>query len=195
MEILPINEAKLKVLMTEEDMHRYGLVGECIDCDTAQARKIFWSILDEAKKSTGFDVAKDKVLVQLYPSKDGGCELFVTKLGILSELTEKTLARSGRVAMLSVRYTAYRFEFLCDLTAACAALHNMKSLQESDVYYADDGYYYLVFEERVGKDDVLTPTSCLREYGECVPPRQIEYVREHGICIKQGDAASLFARL
>ncbi len=195
MEILPINDAKLKVLLTEEDMHRYGLAGECTDCDTAQARKVFWSILDEAKKRTGFDVAKDKVLVQLYPSKDGGCELFVTKLGILSEVTEKTLARSGRVAMLSVRHTAYRFASLCDLSTACAALQNIKALRQSDVYYADDGCYYLLFEERVGKDDILTPTSCLGEYGECVSVRHTEYIREHGICIKHGDAAALFARL
>ena len=195
MDILLVSESKLKVMMTKEDMDYYELQGECADYDTTETRKAFWSILDEAKKRTGFDAARDKVLVQLYPSKDGGCELFVTKLGLVPALAEKTLARSGRVAMLSARRTIYRFDTLSDLSAACVSLCGDVHTEDSDVYYADDGRYYLFLEERMGKNDTLTLATRLGEYGESVPSHQIDYIQEHGICIKHGGAVALFAKL
>ncbi len=194
MDILLVSESKLKVMMTKEDMEDYALDADCADYDTTEMRHALWSILDEAKRRTGFEAARDKLLVQLYPSKDGGCELFVTKLGLVSALTEKTLARSGRVAMLSARRCVYRFERLCDLSAACLSVADM-SAREGDVYYADDGCYYLFLEERMGKSDTITPLARLSEWGECVSPDRGDYIQEHGICIKQGGAVALFAKL
>ena len=50
---------------------------------------MFWDVLSRAKLRTGFDTDGQKVLVQLYPSKDGGCEIFVTKIGsIYKEIGE-----------------------------------------------------------------------------------------------------------
>lgn len=195
MEILLISDAKLKVMMTREDMQTYALEGDEIDYDTTETRKAFWSILDEAKRRTGFDAAKDKVLIQLYPSKDGGCELFVTKLGLVPPVAEKTIARSGRVAMLSKRRAIWGFSLLSDLTEACAHLSCKEKAEDSDVYYADDGRYYLVLQERLGKNDQLSEYSCLSEYGECMPYTGLDYIKEHGICIKQGGAVALFAQL
>ena len=42
-------------------------------------RSAFWRILDRAKKQTGFDAARDRVLIQVFPRKSGGCEMYVTK--------------------------------------------------------------------------------------------------------------------
>lgn len=195
MEMLLISDAKLKVMMTKADMDAYALKGEEVDYDTTEARRAFWSILDEAKRQTGFDAAKDKVLIQLYPSKDGGCELFVTKLGLVPPLAEKTIARSGRVAMLSARRAIYGFERLSELTDACRQVSGCDGVEKSDVYYVDDGKYYLVLEERLGKSERVTELSCLSEYGACLPASQLDYIREHGICIKSGGAVSLFSRL
>ena len=81
MELIRINENKLKIMLSEGDMKQYALDCASLDYDNTETRRAFWSILDEAKHQTGFDAASQRVFVQLYPSKEGGCEMFVTKLG------------------------------------------------------------------------------------------------------------------
>jgi negative regulator of genetic competence, sporulation and motility len=80
MELILISDSKLKVMLTPDDMASYDITCDTIDYDNTETRRAFWNILDEAKHKTGFDAASDKVFIQVYPSKNGGCELYVTKL-------------------------------------------------------------------------------------------------------------------
>ena len=84
MELIMISESKLKIMLTSEDMKEYSLNYDNLSYENTETRRAFWSILDEAKHRTGFDAASERVFVQVYPSKKGGCEMYVTKLGILS---------------------------------------------------------------------------------------------------------------
>lgn len=195
MELLLISDSKLKVMLTEEDMKKYDLHGEKIDYDNTETRRAFWEILDEAKHRTGFDAASDKVLIQLYPSRDGGCELFVTKLGLIPPLAERTIAKSNRVTMLAARRAVYRFSGLAELTAAARAVANVPSLRESDVYYGDDGHYYLVLEERTGKSSTVSEFSRISEYGTPLASTAAAYIAEHASRLTHGDAIPLYARL
>ena len=76
MEFLVVSKSKLKIMMSRDDMKKYGIDGEDIDYDNPKIRRSFWKILDEAKERCGFEASGDKVLIQYYPSKDGG-EIFV----------------------------------------------------------------------------------------------------------------------
>lgn len=195
MELLFISDSKLKVMLTEEDMRRYDLNAEKVDYDNTETRRAFWEILDEAKHRTGFDAASDKVLIQLYPSRDGGCELFVTKLGLIPPLAEKTIAKSNRVTMLAARRGVYAFGRVADLILASRAVAGAPSVRESDAYFADDGRYYLLVEERGGKNEGVDGASRLLEYGESVPTTLADYIREHGACLAEKNAISRFAAL
>ena len=80
MELILINSNKLKIMLTEADMIQYELDFNTINYDNIETRRAFWNILDEAKHRTGFDAASDRIFIQLYPSKEGGCEMYVTKV-------------------------------------------------------------------------------------------------------------------
>lgn len=80
MELIRIRDDRLKIMLTESDMDKYSLSCESLDYDNAETRHALWSILGEAKRKTGFDAASSRVLVQVYTSKCGGCEMYVTKL-------------------------------------------------------------------------------------------------------------------
>lgn len=80
-----ISDSKLKIMLTSDDMKEYSLDCSTLDYENTETRRAFWSILDEAKHRTGFDAASEKVFVQVYPSRAGGCEMYVTKLGIFSD--------------------------------------------------------------------------------------------------------------
>ncbi len=81
MELIIINQSKLKIMLTPPDMQRYELSAEQMDCADEQTRRAFRHIFDDARDRIGFDTTGEKLLVQLYTSREGGCEIFVTKLG------------------------------------------------------------------------------------------------------------------
>lgn len=85
MEIIKISQSELKVTMTSEDMQRYDLDCDTLGDDPEESRKALKCILREAKAEKGFSAAGERLLVRVFPSRDGGCEMFVTKLGAGAE--------------------------------------------------------------------------------------------------------------
>lgn len=138
MDLIRISEKKLKVMLSRKDMEKYAFDGEKLDyCDDG-TRLAFRSILDEAKSRTGFDTADEKVLIQVYPSKSGGCEMFVTKLG------EKE--KTKNVCPVPTRSDAFfRFDRLEDLTKSCRLLRENGFHGESRLYCAGEkrGRFFL----------------------------------------------------
>ena len=81
MEWIVISPSKLKIMLRQEDMKRYDLCMDRLDSADEQTRHTFRQIFEEVRCHTGFDTAGERLFVQLYTSRDGGCEIFVTKLG------------------------------------------------------------------------------------------------------------------
>lgn len=78
MELILISNTKLKIMLDESDMKQYK-ISDDTDCATLAARKAIRSILDTARQQVGFNTEGSEIFVQLYTSKRGGCELFVSK--------------------------------------------------------------------------------------------------------------------
>ena len=78
MELILINKNKLKIMLDENDMKKYHIGSES-DCAEGSTRKAIRNLLENAKDQIGFDTDGEEIFVQLYASKRGGCELFVTK--------------------------------------------------------------------------------------------------------------------
>ena len=195
MELLLVSDSKLKIMLTAADMEKYDLRVEEIDYDNTHTRRALWEILDEAKLQSGFDAASDKVLIQLYPSRDGGCEIFVTKLGLIPPIAERTISRSNRVTMLAARQGVYRFDSFKNLIGAIKAIENITPHRESDVYFGDDGKYYLVIDERVGRSGSFSEFSRILEYSERASRETVGYITEHGRRLTDGDAVEKLAKL
>lgn len=86
MELIVISESKLKIMLTAPDMAHYELEGSPMDCADAHTRAAFRHIFDDARQEIGFDTEGERLFIQLYASKEGGCEIFVTKLGAEGDL-------------------------------------------------------------------------------------------------------------
>ena len=81
MELIVISESKLKIMLTAPDMRHYELSPEGAESGDEGTRRAFRHIFDDARAEIGFDTEGERLLVQLYTSREGGCEIFVTKLG------------------------------------------------------------------------------------------------------------------
>ena len=78
MELILISNTKLKIMLDESDMKKYHIGNES-DCADSGTRRAIRSLLDRARDQIGFNTEGEEIFVQLYTSKRGGCELFVTK--------------------------------------------------------------------------------------------------------------------
>ena len=78
MELILISNTKLKIMLDESDMIKYHIGNES-DCSKGSTRRAIRSILECARAEVGFNTDGEEIFVQLYTSKKGGCELFVTK--------------------------------------------------------------------------------------------------------------------
>lgn len=90
MELIVISSNKLKIMLDEGDMRKYS-IGNDTDCAEPSTRRAIRRLLDCAKEQIGFNTEGEEIFVQLYTSKHGGCELFVTKTkdSLDSDLEEK----------------------------------------------------------------------------------------------------------
>jgi negative regulator of genetic competence, sporulation and motility len=144
MDLIYINDHKLKIMLSEIDMKEYALDSENLDYENRETRARFWNILNKASENTGFDFEGGKIFIQLYPSKEGGCEMYVTKIGGLSrrhdgEAPENRLAEGKRIG-------AYSFIRLEDLISVCRRLSSLGYSEKSSAWQTADKYYLIMTE-------------------------------------------------
>ncbi len=173
MELILISDTKLKVMLSPDDMRRFDITCEDLDSTDIASRRAFWSILDEARSKTGFDPSGHKIFVQMYPSRSGGCELFVTRLGGKKDGdTKKSRGFVTDAVPAREEQSLYAFDLLADLLAACRRL----SLEEEPPVaraYTDEEHrrFYLVLS---------ADAPVLSEYnGTRCRVREFAYIEEH----------------
>ena len=190
-EFLVVSKTKLKAILDKEDMIKYKLDGAESGADSITSRRAFREILAVATEEVGFDTEKDKVLIQLYPSRDGGGELFVTKLGSISKTDMRAIAGSESVTMLTNISRLFRFDDLEGLIF-CA-----KSIGGSDIpstaYYID-GAYFLHAQEKCTAGGI-SELSRISEFAERLPEKLVPYVKEQGRAIFTESAIEKLAAL
>jgi negative regulator of genetic competence, sporulation and motility len=198
MELIVIGENRLKIMLTEEDVDHYRL-GESRTAElTPHTREILRRIFADARERIGFDTEGKRLFVQLYASKGGGCEIFVTKLG---EAGEDTLLRAladcgDRSGGGAVRALWLRLETLEDVTALCRRLGAAGFAGESRLYIGgeqEEGWYLsLTVRESPWEE---APYPFLWEYGEEVVGNPELYLSEYGTRICGESAVERMRRL
>lgn len=169
MEVIRINESKLKIMLTAEETRRYDLCGEenggadeaADGKETGTGRKLR-PVLERARRSCGFDTSPGRVMVRLFPSREGGCELFVTRLSEedapgLSALSARP-AEGSRSAPEVGEY--FGFPALGELLAACRVLAARGLGAGSRVWRSPAGYFLALTAEdadRAGIAEFGTP--------------------------------------
>lgn len=198
MELILISENKLKITLSECDMRQYDLDCDTIDYDNTETRRAFWSILDEAKHKTGFDAASQRVFIQLYPSKEGGCEMYVTKLSLKALPPPEEASRSPHALLpLSRRTLAFSFDSLELMLSVCRRLCAIDFSGSSEAYRLDCGAYVLMIDEPEENAYIgLNEHSFIDEMGKRENVRSIKLLRhEHASCICGEKAVEILGAL
>jgi negative regulator of genetic competence, sporulation and motility len=174
MELIVINENKLKIIMSAQDMKDFCIDENEFHLSMTDTRQILSRILKASSTKTGFeDISKDdKLLLQLYSDTYGGCELFVTRLKLESE--EDIFMPQGNEKFLLPKSTTknaehkkntftYSFERLDFVISVCKELKKRNFCGESSIQKLDNGKYLLFVSSDGIQNSFL---NCLSEFGE-----------------------------
>ena len=210
MEFIRISDSKLKIMLNGHDMAYYEIDADAISCEGAQTRRAVRRILEDAREASGFDAAHDRILVEMYPSLTDGCELYITK--VTEEEAEAMMAHTEgedreekctRCEKKSIpreegKTPKLLYAFVCaeDLLCVCRQLAAVGFGGRSTAYAEGDRYYLLMTDPRRGKHTYLgARASCFvaEEYGKRAEVGQLSRLKEHAICLADGNAVSLLA--
>lgn len=185
MEHILISPGKLKLMLTRDDLEHYELDRAVEDGAVDSSRLAFRSLLDDAGRMSGFDAGDDKLFIQLYPSKDGGAEIYITKLSVSAAATQRSqLNKNERVTLTRIGV----FDSMTALLECCARLSAFNADIESSAA-SDNTRYFLIITESLAYRDYLNGAhrskieSLIGEYGRNIPDTTaLSYVKEH--CFK-----------
>ena len=204
MELIRISDRKLKIMLTPMDMCHFELNPERFGEDSAQMHRSFRLLLSEVRKQTDFKADDNHLSVQYFPSRGGGCEMFICNLQDNDEAPPcfqpspptSTELRPYHKRSSFKRECAYRIESLVDLLSLCKRLSMHASVCESSVF-RDEGGDYFLFLSFLSPSPYTTPEELgfLTEYGTQESNSILRiYIREHATVIcAEGAIAALSA--
>ena len=194
MELIKINDSKLKVMLSEGDLKCYNLDCDKLDYDCSATKEAFREILNEAKKETGFDTGDEKIFVQIYPGRCGGCEMYVTKLGFDEIETE-----------LHALSAVYCFDDFPSLAKACSILQQYGFKDRSSLYSLKEKYFLAISEDFKQNNNTYSVNErgkgvphypILSEYGKRIRADQsLAFIKEHGVAICAENAVACMSIL
>ncbi len=202
MELYRIGEEKLKVLLTPFDMMKYNLTLEKLDYENTETRKAIWNILDHAKHETGFDGASGRICIEVFPEKNGGCAIYITKVRANEETGKGGIELAGEGKEATALFS---FENAEALLSACHALSHVGYTPPADAFFEKEkkggARYYLTLQERRPqcggkKMKNLRPHLFLEEFGKRVEGEMcLSYLHEHTLPICEKNAVETLAPL
>jgi negative regulator of genetic competence, sporulation and motility len=189
MEYIMINDSELKIILEAEDLKEWDVSADELDYADPTSRRMLEDILGCAKRDLGFEGRECRTLLRLFPSLDGGCEIFVTLLPkeVMSDADEAD------------RAVAYRFERLSHLLSVCRRLMREGFEGDRSVWYdSADRWFLMLTPSGEYPETTATPDrlDLLAEYGEEESYRALSlYLSEYATPVCRDGAVALLGKL
>ena len=194
MDFIKISNNKLKIMLTREDAAHYALSPDTADHTDTKTRRAFRAILTDIKAKTDFDAAEDRVYIQIFPSREGGCELFVTKMSM--DLSPRPPKEKAERAVKKPRTLMFYFTSLGGISAACRQLTARGFRGKSRVWLDDLQRYWLQITDEGDPLAARHDYAGLLEYGNLANRENaVLMLQEHGKLLAEHNAVLLFSTL
>lgn len=189
MELIRISDRKLKIMLTPSDMSQFEMNADRLGEDSEQMRRSFRLLMREVRRKIAFDLDDRRISVQYFPSREGGCEMFVSssppqedRKRALQTVAQPPLpVRTQKPMQVFHREAACRLRDMETLLRVCVRLQAVRFQGESSAYRDAQGGYLLLLRVR-SPSPFLAPRefSFLSEYGEIRNTVYLRlYIREH----------------
>jgi hypothetical protein len=184
MEILRIGKYAVKVSLDTEEALNYKL----LDKESKNENDIKLEIerlLEKVTEKIDFTYSGRRLFTEIYPSKNGGCEVFISTINYDESKTHEN--KRGKFVSL------YAIDTIERMLKICFRLNEISFDGKSSVYYDATGKkYYLLLENVFTKE---LKYAFLLEYAKQVKSSSIGYIKEHYKCIIKKNGVKLLAAL
>ena len=164
----------------------------------------FRLLLDEIRKQTDFDADDRHISVQYFPSREGGCEMFISRISSSDDKTAEGSLPTAQHGLLPRakqggfhRDCGYRISDLDTLLRLCKRLQGVGYIGQSAAYRDSCGNYFLFISVHSASPlSIPEELEFIAEYGTVEDPVRLKpYVLEHGTLLCDRDAVGILSAL
>ena len=190
MEIIKINLTSVKVILSREECGNYEFLSNS-ELEEKEMLHSIDTLLEKINKEEKLDLKNNKLLLQVYPSKSGECEIYISCTEDKIMYKEKSIQGSSKrnVSYISI----YRFDSLREIINACYRLHMITKDESSQIYYDTEKDKYYLLCQSISPREMRF--AFLNEYAKQLKSHTVYYIKEHFKCICQSDAINSFSEL
>jgi len=205
MRIERINENKLRVFVTLEDLADRDIDLNAFNYDAPETQELFWELMEQAEVELGFDSTATNLSVEAMTDMEHGFVITITRIDEEGEFEsiQKFIKNRYKKKDLTVRQKAtaiistvsiIQFDLFDDMAEACKNILPYKT--GSSIVWKCDQLYYLVL---YGMDAELKSKNrfddILSEYGQIIQNTQYfeGYLNEYGQKFITADAIAQLA--
>ena len=203
MRIEKINENKIKVTISYNDLEERNIDLNAMSFNSPAAQELFWDMMEQAELELGFSATDSQLIIEPDADENEGFIVTITKINdegdfesiqkyIKNKFGKKDIKTKKRSRKIYSTLVIYSFNKLADVVALC---NNIGSLYEGEsTLYRMKECYFLTFvlnssiSIAMKKFEVL-----LGDYGVRVKDANFYdgYLNEHGIKIAEKNAIEI----
>lgn len=186
MEIIEINSENYKIILSESDLVSFGTDSKSFTSDYISSKSALSTILMKLHEKNGITSKPDSMLVQFFPSRSGGGELFLSykKKEYYSKRVFKSDSDRSRL------HTAL-FDSLDDMILLLHRFRNDTYFPKSDLFYDGRHYILCIYQNKNAKD----LPDYIHEYAHVCITDELAAAKlyEHTECICKNNAAEIIS--
>ena len=176
MKIEKINDDKLRIILTSNDLIEKNIDVHSFVSNSIESQKLFWDMLDEAEKQTGFKVQNCQLMIEALAVNGGNFVLTVTKVNsdeTASKLKNKRAKVSAKIknSKLAQSTNIFKFDDFENFIGFCKFIpkSQVADLLESVCLYEYEDSYYLTFKvTSTDADSLIKLASMFSEFATYV---------------------------
>ncbi len=179
MEYIIISDSEMKITLSQKELDIYRIDSEDFSMGNDTQRHAFRKVLSDACRESGFSGSFERMIVQMYPIKKGGCEIFITRIDPSLSLAGSTSTEAQKKQKDDIKSLLFTFSSFSQLSAVCRQLSTVGSAPKSSLYISDGGTYYLILDDISAGDDKYSPFSFIREFSKSTSQIPVAYLTEY----------------
>ncbi|AUG57010.1 adaptor protein MecA [Acetivibrio saccincola] len=205
MKIEKINENKIKVTISFNDLEERNIDLNSLNYNSPETQELFWDMMEQAEMQLGFTASDAQLCIEAVADADEGFIILITKMDEENEFESihkyiknrfrradlRVKKKAKRVCSTLVMYSFDDFENLCVLSKRLSDIYS----GESTLYKFKDTYYLLLTRSLWSVDNLSAFDLILNEYGRKIKNSNFYegYLNEYAVKVIEGTAIETIA--
>lgn len=170
MKIEKINENKVKITLTIDELSQRQISLKDIEQDSNRAQDLFLDLLEETDLNEDFILDDSQLFVEASSDNENLFVVTITKIDYIPELSKYTPKKSRKTnseTQYTVASSIYKFDNIDKILEACSKLTAENTFMGTNSLYKYENSYFIVFSDSSIKNKKFLKTFViLSEYSE-----------------------------